>query len=122
MDERAEGVRGPERLRVYHLAQDLATSVDRIARVSARNGSLADQLRRSAESIVLNIAEGAGHYSPGRKIYHYQLARGSAAECIAALTQVNRRRPSEVIASSRRSANMISAMLTALIHSLETRR
>ena len=41
---------------------------------------MADQLRRSAESIVLNIAEGAGHYSPGRKIYHYQLARGSAGE------------------------------------------
>ncbi|HUF67590.1 MAG TPA: four helix bundle protein [Longimicrobiales bacterium] len=80
MDERAEGVRGPERLRVYHLAQDLATSVDRIAHASARNGSMADQLRRSAESIVLNFAEGAGHYSPGRKIYHYQLARGSAGD------------------------------------------
>jgi hypothetical protein len=64
-------------------------SVDRIARVFARNGSMADQLRRSAESIVLNIAEGAGHYSPGRKIYHYQLARGSAGECIAALTHLS---------------------------------
>jgi four helix bundle protein len=112
MVERAEGVRGPERLRVYHLAQDLAMSVNRIARVSARNGSIADQLRRSAESIAL----GAGH-SPGRKIYHYQLARGSAGECIAALTQLNRRKPSEMIALSRTSANMVSPMLTAPIDS-----
>jgi len=87
-------------------------SMDRIARVSARNGSIADQLRRSAESIAL----GAGH-SPGRKIYHYQLARGSAGECIAALTQLNRRKPSEMIALSRTSANMVSPMLTAPIDS-----
>jgi four helix bundle protein len=62
---------------------------------------MADQLRRSAESIVLNIAEGAGHYSPGRKIYHYHLACGSAGECIAALTHLYRRKPSEMTASSR---------------------
>ena len=47
-----------------------ATSVDRIAHASARNGSMADQLRRSAESIVQHVAEGAGHYSPGRTIDH----------------------------------------------------
>jgi hypothetical protein len=67
--------------------------VDRIARASARGGSIAGHLRRSAESIVLNIAEGAGHYSPGRMIYHYQLARGSAGECIAALTHLYRASP-----------------------------
>jgi four helix bundle protein len=91
--------------------------VDRIARVSARNRRIADPLRRSAESIVLNFAEGAGQYSPGRRIHHYQLARGFAGECIAALTHLYRRNPSEMIASSRGSANMVSAMLTALVHS-----
>ncbi|HUF68771.1 MAG TPA: hypothetical protein VMM79_08930 [Longimicrobiales bacterium] len=54
MDERAE-FEGRKRVRVYHLAHDLAASVDRIARASARSGSIADQLRRSYESIVLNI-------------------------------------------------------------------
>jgi hypothetical protein len=49
-----------------------------------------------------------------------QLARGSA-KCVAALTHLHRK-PPETIASSRRSANMISAMLSALIHSHETLR
>jgi hypothetical protein len=44
------------------------------------HGRLIEAIRR------VNVAEGAGHYSPGRTIYHHQLARGSAGERIAALT------------------------------------
>ena len=46
---------------------------------------LADQLERASTSIVLNIAEGAGKFSPGDKRRYYLSAAGSATECAAAM-------------------------------------
>ena len=46
---------------------------------------LADQLRRAALSISLNIAEGAGEFSPQDKARFYRMARRSATECAAIL-------------------------------------
>ena len=113
---------GPEKLRVYHLAQDLGTAVDAVLCGYVRHDSLADQLSRAANSVILNIAEGAAHHSPGRKVFHYQTAHGSAAECIEALTRLHRRHPSPALRSARRIANMVCIMLTSLIHAQEKRR
>ena len=46
------------------------------------NANLADQLRRAAQSIPQNIAEGCGRAD---KAKHYSLARGSAMECASHL-------------------------------------
>ncbi len=46
---------------------------------------LRDQLLRASSSVVLNIAEGFGSPSRGVKRRHYEIARGSAVECIAVL-------------------------------------
>ena len=46
---------------------------------------LADQLRRAATSICLNIAEGAGEFAPADKARFYRMARRSANECSAIL-------------------------------------
>ena len=54
-----------EKLDVYQLAIEfVAKANDIIERLPRGRGYLADQLQRAALSIVLNIAEGAGKFSP----------------------------------------------------------
>ena len=56
-----------------------------IERLPRGRGDLADQLQRAAPSIVLNIAEGAGKFSPADKAVFYTRARASATESAAVL-------------------------------------
>ena len=52
---------------------------------TALTASLRDQLVRASSSAVLNVAEGFGSFSRGVKRRHYEIARGSATECVAVL-------------------------------------
>ena len=75
-----------ERLDVYTVAVDfLALAHGITSSFSSGHGDLADQLRRAATSIVLNIAEGAGEFSKPEKARFYRMARRSATECAAVL-------------------------------------
>jgi len=120
-ERRERRVAGPEGLRVYHLAQELVAQVDAISRGRVKDRPIHDQLRRAAESVVLNIAEGAAHYAARRKAFHYGVARGSASEWVAALTRLDRRHPSHAVHATRPCANMVCTLLTALIHVQESR-
>ena len=40
-------------------------------------GSLRNQLHRATESVVLNVAEGAGSLSPAAKAHYWSIARAS---------------------------------------------
>jgi four helix bundle protein len=54
--------------------------------VAASAGAiLRDQLLRASSSVVLNVAEGFGSSSRGVKRRHYEIARGSATQCITVL-------------------------------------
>jgi four helix bundle protein len=113
---------GPQGLRVYALALRFADQVEEIIASAACGRGLADQLGRAAESVVLNIAEGAAHFTPGQKAKHYRVAQGSAGECIGALDLLRRRNSTLNVFAARRNAQQISHMLTALITQQETRR
>ncbi len=68
---------------VYRVSLDACRAVLPIAPVLSAN--LRDQLLRASSSVVLNTAEGFGSASRGVKRRHYEIARGSAMECVAIL-------------------------------------
>jgi len=73
-----------EKLEVYQLSLEFAARADELIDALPRGrGYLADQLRRAALSIVLNIAEGAGRFSPADKAVFYTRSRASATESAA---------------------------------------
>ena len=81
-----DGVFAHDRLDVYRVALEFAAWA-RQASLPLPTGraALRDQLGRAAESVVLNIAEGSGQRSLAVARRHYRIARGSAAECSAAV-------------------------------------
>jgi len=75
-----------QRLDVYQRAiQFLALTTELVEELPRGHFDRADQLIRSAESVVRNIAEGAGRWSEGDASKHYRTARGEAMECAASL-------------------------------------
>ena len=75
-----------EKMDVYNVAVEFVALAEEIAEELPRGRAyLADQLRRAATSVVLNIAEGAGEFSGEEKARFYRMARRSATECAAAI-------------------------------------
>ena len=79
-----------ERLDVYQRSIEFLASALKIAEKLPRGQApLADQLRRAAMSIPLNIAEGSGRPSASADRTRFRsIARGSAMECGAILDVV----------------------------------
>ena len=73
-----------ERLIAYRLAVEFHQRVTPLARTRGL-ANLRDQLLRAADSVVLNIAEGAGRLSRDDKRRFYEIALGSLLECAAVL-------------------------------------
>ena len=81
-----------EKLDVYQRALDLLARIDDIIeQLPPGRAHLKDQLDRAATSVVLNIAEGAGEFSPADKQRFYRMARRSATEAAAVLDILSRR-------------------------------
>jgi len=80
-----------EKLDCYRLAVDFQALAASLLPKRGGLASLRDQLDRASVSIALNIAEGAGRFSPPDKARFYSIARGSATECAAIVDLVLRR-------------------------------
>jgi four helix bundle protein len=78
--------RGFEDLECYKLALSVVREAYQVARrlPSEEKYNLADQLRRAAVSITLNIAEGYGRYHYLDSLRFYYIARGSLTEVLSA--------------------------------------
>ena len=75
-----------QRLDVYQRAIEfLALVYEIIEQLPRGHADRADQIARAAESVVRNIAEGAGRWSGVDSAKHYKIARGEAMECAASL-------------------------------------
>ncbi len=112
-----------ENLDVYHVAVEfVAKANDIVEQLPRGRGYLADQLQRAALSIVLNIAEGAGKFSPADKAAFYLRARGSATECAAVHDVCGRLKlvALDVVGENKALLTRIVQMLTNLIKSRRT--
>lgn len=54
-------------------------------RTISKKNSISDRLYRAPESIVLNIAEGNGKFTPKDKCRYFDISRGSGMECAGCL-------------------------------------
>jgi four helix bundle protein len=78
---------GHERLDVYRVALGVARWAAGQT-IPASRKHLRDQLVRAADSVVLNIAEGAGREPGDSRRNHFRIAAGSACEVAAVLDLV----------------------------------
>ncbi len=74
-----------EKLRVYQAALEFASWSEVVLARTKKSDSLADQLDRARASILLNIAEGNGRFTPADRCRFFDMARGSVLECAACL-------------------------------------
>ena len=110
---------GFQKLDVYQCATRLfARSAPLAERAPRGYGALADQLRRAALSIPLNIAEGSGKFDKDARRF-YAIARGSALECAAILDAFDSLAvvAADELTEPRALLDRIVAMLTVLLRS-----
>jgi len=83
--------------------------------------ALTDQLKRAANSVVHNLAEGYGRYEPKDKTRFYKIARGSAFETMSQILVAETQNYLDTETSENmveRYKNVIEE-INALIHHLE---
>ena len=114
-----------EKLDIYQRSIDYIDSVSEITNKYPKSElyGLVSQIRRSSNSIALNIAEGFGRFHKKDKIKFYLYARASAFECIPILTISKRRKyiDNDEYTSLYKQCYDISKMISGLINSVENR-
>ena len=110
-----------ERLIVFEKALDAAAAVDELVRAMPHSRHrMKDQVSRSVDSLVLNIAEGSGEFTRKEKARFYRIARRSACETAGALKLSVRYGmfPASRIAHAMKLLNECAAMLTTMCNRL----
>jgi four helix bundle protein len=113
-----------EKLEVYQLALDYVVVADGIAEaLPGGRGYLKTQIRKAANSITDNIAEGAGEFANKEKVRFYRMARRSAVESASQLLvcQSLQLVASTLLTSGLDLLRRIVAMLTSMIKNVLAR-
>ena len=106
-----------EKLEVYREALAFVAWAEPILRRVPKSLAVRDQLDRASTSVVLNLAEGNGKFTAGDRCRFFDIARGSALECAAALDVLAAKshcEPPEAAAGKERLRRVVS-MLVGLI-------
>lgn len=77
-----------ERLTVYQKSLHFITWLEPLLQKLPKSLAARDQLDRASTSIPLNLAEGNGNFTKPDRCRFFDIARGSALECAAALDVV----------------------------------
>jgi len=114
-----------EKLDVYQVSVDFVVVADGITGALPRGRAyFKDQIRRAANSIPANIAEGVGEFAPNEKVRFYRIARRSAVECASHLLVCRRLElvdePS--VQKGRELLLRVVAMLTSMTKSVGSRQ
>lgn len=116
-------------LEVWRKAKDLTIMIYRTTKQFPREElyGLADQLKRAANSVCANIAEGFSRYHTKDKIKFYYNARGSISECKShlyiakELGYIDSATLDDLIAKYNADGKMLNAMITSLNNCLSSR-
>jgi four helix bundle protein len=111
-----------EELKVWHMAVDLSNEIDLLAKLlpADERFSLASQMKRAADSVVLNIAEGStGQTKPEFRRF-LNIALRSAVEVVACLYLAIKRKyiGQDVFERNYNSYDVLCKMITKLRESL----
>ena len=113
-----------EKLKVYQKTLQFISEVETLRSEIPKGHTAAIHLERAATSIAPNIAEGNGKYTAADRCRFFDIARGSATECAAALDILNAKavlsKKTTIPAKARLSE--IVAMLVGLIRSQNSGR
>jgi four helix bundle protein len=108
-----------EKLRVYQSSIEFLLWLQTILERIPKRHAVYNQLDKASTSIPLNIAEGNGKFTPRDRCKYFDIARGSAFECAAALDVVVDKailKENEIIPGKEILFNIVS-MLVGLIKS-----
>ncbi len=108
-----------EKLNVYQRSLDFVEFTEELLSKLPQGLAAHNQLDRASTSIPLNIAEGNGKYTAKDRCRFFDIARGSALECAAALDVLVRRKQLDVdrADSGKQILKEIVSMIVGLIRS-----
>ena len=113
-----------EKLDVYQVTLDFVAVADKVTEFLPKGRTyLKDQLRRGANSVAANLAEGVGEFSPAEKARFYRMARRSAVECASHLLVCRRLNLVDDVLIGKGLGQLlrIVAMQTSMIKSTSTK-
>jgi len=97
---------------VYKLSLEYRKAAKKIILENKIDKDIADQIRRAASSIILNVAEGYGRFHKAEKRHFYVTARASVNECVACADIIyDAKIPQDFLEMSETLAKMLSGLI-----------